>query len=165
MLLDPFILAHPRGHSGRRLKLEGSESFDRACVTIVEVIRAWLRGSKSSSHSRSMPGDPGWSGIEGKRRSANTIVEAFIDEGHPCLGDQRFEIVPALATENAAHLKDIHEITVVGDLDDEMRLLAVKVLDLENVMKAFTLQDLLAMHEDGIDRNIQALAWYAAFHC
>src|SRR5665213_2483892 len=108
------------------VKLEGSECFDRACVT---------------------------------------IVEAFVDEGYPCLGDERFEIAPALATENAAHLKDIHEITVVGDLDDEMRLLAMKVLDLKNVMKTLTLQDLLPMYEDCIDRYIQALARYAAFHC
>ena len=97
--------------------------------------------------SCSVSGDPGWSRIEGKRRGANAIVEAFVDEGYPCLGDERFEIAPALATENAAHLKDIHEITVVGDLDDEMRLLAVKVLDLKNVMKALILQDLLPMYE------------------
>jgi hypothetical protein len=40
----------------------------------------------------------------------------------------------------------------------------VNILQLKNVVQAFALQDLFAMHEDSVDRDIQTLAGYTAFH-
>jgi len=66
--------------------------LDRACVTIVEVIRCLgVRGSSQAPIAQCVR-DPGWSGIEVKRRVRFARDRAaFVDEGYPVSGDERLE--------------------------------------------------------------------------
>ena len=96
---------------------------------------------------------PGRRRIENDSRPANAVVQSFVGEHKPALGDLRFQATSASFSVHAAQFENVGKVSIEFDCERDIDSCASVVMDPKPLVTRFLPQNLRAEHMHGSSRD------------